>query len=337
MRALLVAIVALPLAMLSLASQDGAQASPTQVAQLERELGKLNQQSDQLVEQYLQAKLTLDRTNRTLGALRLDADNAEQTLRAAQQRLGARAAAAYIEGPGNNLAAVLGATDPGDTIDRVQLLELLARQDGDLLSTLDIAGKTYAERKGALEATQRQQAKDLKALEDKKDKAQEAADRTEALLSQVKAADRARVLAAADQSASSGSSGSSSQPVSFPNVPASGAAAKAVAFAKAQVGKPYQFGADGPGSYDCSGLTMQAWAAAGVGLPHSAAMQYDVTRHISSSELQPGDLIFRYSPISHVAMYIGGGQQIAATHTGDYVRVQSASLSGIVGYGRPAG
>jgi cell wall-associated NlpC family hydrolase len=323
--------------MLSLASQDGAQASPTQVAQLERELAKLNQQSDQLVEQYLQAKLTLDRTNRTLGALKLDADNAEQTLRAAQQRLGARAAAAYIEGPGNNIAAVLGGTDPGDTIDRVQLLELLARQDGDLLSTLDIAGKTFEERKGALEATQRQQAKDLAALEAKKDKAQQAADRTEALLSQVKAADRARVQAAADQSSSSGSSGSGSQPVSFPNVPASGAAAKAVAFAKAQVGKPYQFGADGPGSYDCSGLTMTAWAQAGVSLPHSAAMQYDVTRHISASELQPGDLIFRYSPISHVAMYIGGGQQIAATHTGDFVRVQSASLSSIVGYGRPAG
>jgi cell wall-associated NlpC family hydrolase len=323
--------------MLSLASQDGAQASPTQVAQLERELAKLNQQSDQLVEQYLQAKLTLDRTNRTLGALKLDADNAEQTLRAAQQRLGARAAAAYIEGPGNNIAAVLGATDPGDTIDRVQLLELLARQDGDLLSTLDIAGKTYEQRKGALEATQRQQAKDLAALAAKKDKAQQAADRTEALLSQVKAADRARVLAAADQSGSSGSPSSGSQPVSFPNVPASGAAAKAVAFAKAQVGKPYQFGADGPGSYDCSGLVMAAWAQAGVGLPHSAAAQYDVTRHISASELQPGDLIFRYSPISHVAMYIGGGQQIAATHTGDFVRVQSASLSSIVGYGRPAG
>ncbi len=334
MQTLLTALIALPLAMLSLASQDGAQASPTQVTQLESQLQKLNQQSDQLVEQYLQAKLTLERTERTLSALRVDANSAEQTLREAQQRLGARAAAAYIEGPGTNLAAVLGATDdPGDTIDRVQLLELLARQDGDLLSTLDIAGKNYEERRSALEATQRQQAKDLDSLASKKDRAQGAADRTRELLSQVKATDRARVLAAANQAAPS----SSGQPTSFPNVPASGAAAKAVAFAKAQVGKPYLFGGDGPGSFDCSGLTMVAWAQAGVALPHSAAAQYDVTRHISSGELQPGDLIFRYSPISHVAMYIGGGMQIAATHTGDYVRVQSAGLSGIVGYGRPAG
>jgi cell wall-associated NlpC family hydrolase len=319
--------------MLSLASQDGAQASPSQVAQLQSQLEKLNQQSDQLVEQYLQAKLALDGTERTLSALRLDADHAERTLGEAQRRIGARAVTAYIEGPGNNLAAVLGATDPGDTIDRVQLLELLARQDGDLLSTLDIARKNYDASSAALAATQRQQARDLASLASKKDKAQRMADRTRRLLSRVKAADRARVLAAANQAAPSGSGGK----VSFPNVPASGAAAKAVAFAKAQVGKPYAYGADGPDSYDCSGLTMAAWAQAGVSLPHSAASQYDVTRRVSAGELQPGDLIFRYSPISHVAIYIGGGMQIAATHTGDYVRVQSASLSGIVGYGRPAG
>jgi cell wall-associated NlpC family hydrolase len=344
MPTLLIATLALPLAMLSLARQDGAQASPARIAQLESQLEKLNQQSDQLVEQYLQAKLTLQQTERTLSALRHDADQAQQALRDAQQRLGARAAAAYVDGPGNNLAVLLGASDPGETIDRVQVLDLLARQDGDLMATLDIAGKNYQARKSALEASERQQAKEVAGLASKKAEIEHTVDRTRQLLAQVKAADRARLLAAANHASSASGSGSGSgsgssggQQPSFPNVPASGAAAEAVAFAKAQVGKPYQFGASGPGAYDCSGLTMAAWAQAGVSLPHSAAMQYDVTRHISSSELQPGDLIFRYSPISHVAMYIGGGQQIAATHTGDFVRVQSASLSGIVGYGRPAG
>ncbi len=337
MRTLLFVTLALPLTMLSLARQDGAHANPGQIAQLQAQLEKLNQQSDQLVEQYLQAKLTLDQTERALEALSRDTGQAERTLREAQQRVGARAAAAYIQGPGNNLAAVLGATDPGDTIDRVQLLELLARQDGDLMATLDIASKNYDARKRALETAQRQQARGVAELASKKDQVNRTVDRTTALLSQVKAADRARLLASANHATQSSSGSSGGQQPSFPDVPASGAAAKAVAFAKAQVGKPYQYGADGPGSFDCSGLTMMAWAQAGISLPHSAAMQYDVSRHVSRSELQPGDLIFRYSPISHVAMYIGGGMQIAATHTGDFVRVQSAGLSGIVGYGRPGG
>ena len=341
MPTLLIATLALPLAMLSFARQDGAQASPARIAQLEAQLEKLNQQSDQLVEQYLQAKLMLQRTERTLSALRQDADQAQQALRDAQQRLGARAAAAYVDGPGNNLAVLLGASDPGETIDRFQVLDLLARQDGDLMATLDIAGKNYQARKSALEASERQQAKEVAGLAAKKAEIERTVDRTRQLLAQVKAADRARLLAAANHASpgagSSGAGSSGGQRPSFPNVPASGVAARAVAFAKAQVGKPYQFGASGPGAYDCSGLTMAAWAQAGVSLPHSAAMQYDVTRHISSSELQPGDLIFRYSPISHVAMYVGNGLQIAATHTGSTVKLQSAFSGPIVGYSRPNG
>jgi cell wall-associated NlpC family hydrolase len=81
---------------------------------------------------------------------------------------------------------------------------------------------------------------------------------------------------------------------------------------------------------------MMAWRQAGISLPHSSASQYNVGRRISASELQPGDLIFYYSPISHVSIYIGGGQRISATHTGDYVRVQSLGSS-IVGYARPNG
>jgi cell wall-associated NlpC family hydrolase len=343
MRTLLIATLALPLAMLSLATQDGAQASPARTAQLQGQLEKLNQQADQLVEQYLQAKLALERTERTLSALRHDADQAEQTLRDAQRRLGARAAAAYIQGPGNNLAVVLGADDPGDTLDRVQVLDLLAQQDGDLMATLGIAGENYDARKRALESTQRQQAQQVAGLASAKDQIDRTVDRTSELLAQVRAADRARVLAAANHAAQARSSSSGSQPQPSPSPPpspttsASGAAATAVAFAKAQIGKPYQWGAAGPGAYDCSGLTMAAWAQAGVSLPHSAAAQYDVTRRVSAGELQPGDLIFRYSPISHVSMYVGGGMQVSATHTGDVVRLQSAGLSGIVGYGRPAG
>ena len=120
------------------------------------------------------------------------------------------------------------------------------------------------------------------------------------------------------------------------DVPASGRAAAAVQYAMAQVGKPYCYGGAGPGCFDCSGLTMRAWQQAGVSLPHSSSAQYGVGRHVSAGELQPGDLIFYYSPISHVSVYIGNGQRVSATHTGDYVRVQSLGSS-IVGFARPNG
>jgi cell wall-associated NlpC family hydrolase len=335
MRTLAVATLALPLAMLTSAEHNGAQASPGRVSQLESQLHQLNQQSDQLVEQYLQAKLQLKQTQGMLGSLRADAEQAGRTLQDAQARLGARAAAAYIQGPGNNLSAVLESTNPGDTLDRVQVLDLLARQDGDLMDTLRVAGDNYQARKRALEASQRQQAQQVASLDAKKRDVDATVARTKALLSQVKASDRARVLAAANDGGSGGgSAGTPQQP--FPNVPVSGGAAKAVAYAKAQVGKPYSYGATGPDSFDCSGLTMMAWAQAGISLPHSSSAQYGATRRVSASEIQPGDLIFYYSPISHVAIYVGGGQQVAATHTGDYVRLQPLH-TGIVGYGRPGG
>jgi cell wall-associated NlpC family hydrolase len=104
--------------------------------------------------------------------------------------------------------------------------------------------------------------------------------------------------------------------------PSSGAAA-AIAYARAQIGKPYQWGGSGPNSFDCSGLTMMAWAAAGVSMPHYSGAQYAMFPHVPFNDLEPGDLLF-WGPggSEHVAMYIGGGLQIAATHTGDYVRIQ---------------
>lgn len=118
-----------------------------------------------------------------------------------------------------------------------------------------------------------------------------------------------------------------------PNV--SGNAAGAVEFALGEVGKPYAWGGSGPNSYDCSGLTSAAWAAAGKSLPHSSRMQYSATARVSRDAVQPGDLLFFGSPIHHVAMYIGNGQMVEAPHSGAQVRVVSADRSDFVGAGRP--
>ena len=94
-----------------------------------------------------------------------------------------------------------------------------------------------------------------------------------------------------------------------------------VDFAMAQVGKSYVWGAAGPSSFDCSGLTMAAWATKGVSLPHSSSAQYSSGQHVSESELAPGDLVFYYSPISHVGIYIGNGKIVNALNPGAGIQV----------------
>ncbi|MGY1691760.1 C40 family peptidase [Geodermatophilus sp. SYSU D01105] len=117
----------------------------------------------------------------------------------------------------------------------------------------------------------------------------------------------------------------------------SGAAQAAVDTALAQVGDPYVWGAGGPNSFDCSGLTQYAYAAAGISLPHSSRIQSTMGAAVSRAELQPGDLIFYYSPVSHVAMYIGNGQMVHASTSGQPVKVVSVdSMGGITAMRRIA-
>jgi peptidoglycan DL-endopeptidase CwlO len=114
------------------------------------------------------------------------------------------------------------------------------------------------------------------------------------------------------------------------------AASTAVAAALSVVGTTYVWGSASPSvGFDCSGLTSWAWAQAGVYLPHQSAQQYASIPHVPSSAAQPGDLIFYYSPISHVGMYVGGGQMVHATSPGNPVTVSGVNWGNVVGVGRP--
>ncbi|SNR31053.1 C40 family peptidase [Blastococcus mobilis] len=104
---------------------------------------------------------------------------------------------------------------------------------------------------------------------------------------------------------------------------ASSAAQTVVSTALAQKGKPYVWAGAGPNSYDCSGLTQRAFAAAGVKLPHSSRMQSKMGAPVSRNALRPGDLVFFYNPVSHVGIYIGNGQMVHAPRAGDVVKVSS--------------
>jgi len=118
--------------------------------------------------------------------------------------------------------------------------------------------------------------------------------------------------------------------------PVSSRAEIAVAAARSQLGVPYQYAMSSPGvAFDCSGLTAYAWAKAGVSIPHQSAMQYASTPHVAIADVQPGDLLFFYSPISHVSIYIGNGMEIHAPAPGKFVEIASVNWSKLVGASRP--
>ncbi len=141
-------------------------------------------------------------------------------------------------------------------------------------------------------------------------------------------------------SSNSGNSGATTTPTPQPVTPSapppSSRAGAAVNAALGQQGVPYKYATSSPGvSFDCSGLTAYAWGAAGVYLPHQSRQQYASIPHVSQSNAQPGDLIFYYSPISHVGIYIGGGQMVHAPNTGSVVKIASVNWGKVTGVGRP--
>ncbi|MGN6243989.1 MAG: C40 family peptidase, partial [Motilibacteraceae bacterium] len=183
---------------------------------------------------------------------------------------------------------------------------LLVQLEGEAAVAAQEAKKLADERAAALEAARRAAA--------------EAPARRAAAAKAAAEREAARKRAARSPSGgSSGNGGGGSGPVS----PAGDAAAVAVQVALAQVGKPYVWGAVGPGSFDCSGLMMYAYGKAGVSLPHYSGDQWNVSRPVPLDQLQPGDLVFFGLPSYHVGMYVGGGMMVNAPNPSEPVRVQS--------------
>ena len=146
----------------------------------------------------------------------------------------------------------------------------------------------------------------------------------------------AEITAATSAETSASSADTSSSNVVETAPPVSSRAEVAVDAARSQLGVPYQFAMSSPGvAFDCSGLTAYAWAKAGVSIPHQSAMQYASTPHVAIADIQPGDLLFFYSPISHVSIYIGNGMEIHAPAPGKFVEIASVNWAKVVGASRP--
>ena len=328
-RLLLAALLALSAIVVSISPSSaapGVDESKHQLEAAKAKLADLNQKFTQLVEDFNFARYQLSLTQEKLDAAQAIVDRANAAAQDAQAALATRAVAAYQGGTGSALAMLLGSQDFTDFTDRLEFLNQMAAKDADLASEAQVTGEEAhraAEDLLVLKADQKEKADSLAAAKEliaKNISAQQGVvskyqtQYEEALAAQqaaLRAAQQAAAAAAAGTTASGGSGSTGGY------VPVSSGAAGAVEAARSQSGKPYVWGSADPNvGFDCSGLTMWAWAQVGVSLPHSSAAQYSVLPHVSRDQLQPGDLMFFYSPISHVAMYTGGNSMIHATHPG---------------------
>ena len=308
-----------------------------QVSDVDRQIAAATQRLEVLVEQHNAARSDLAGTRARAAATTQRVAAVSQHVDAAHERVGRIAIWAYKTGPTIEIGAVLAAGSPRIFISRLTTIEDLARSDQRTISELtaslrDLAADNASLQK--LEARQARQESELGALTAQVEKDIAA---LKTLREQIGATSRRAAPPVASSTSSSSSTSSTSDGQAAPPTPppsATGNAGKAVAFAYAQMGKPYRWGADGPDSYDCSGLTSAAWQAAGVTLPHNAARQYRAVSHVSRLELRPGDLVFYYRDIHHVAMYVGNDSVIHAPTSGDHVRIQRVDHAPIQGYGR---
>lgn len=339
------------------AGVSAAHASPvddakTQAARLQAQIDSNGVKQDALSERLNGANYRLQQAQADAATAQKGLDTAQAHTKQLQHQLAQRAAAVY-RSSGNGGLDALDASSAGELQTREQYSAAAANHDDSIVSQLHNAKeqlqakRSDAQKAGDAAQSERDQAASAKTELDaasakQKQLLSQVNGQIKQLIDQQRARQAAAALAAAQTRAAASksphpalqgrvSTGGDIQ-IDRGSIPApSGGAGAAISFAYAQLGKPYVYGAAGPDAYDCSGLTMRAWGAAGVSMPHYSGAQFAAFPHVPLSAMQPGDLVF-WGPggSSHEGLYIGGGMMIAAPHTGDHVKVQAV-------YGSPSG
>ncbi|MGW6260848.1 NlpC/P60 family protein [Streptomyces sp. NPDC055085] len=328
------------------------------VEEVEKKVNDLYHQAETATEKYNATRERTTKQRKRVDTLLDDVAERTEKLNSAREELGSFAAAQYRTGastPGT--ATLLLADDPQDYFDQTQLMSrLTTRQKAAVDDYVTEQAATTKKRTEASESLQSlttsqnalktskatvqrklSAARDLLSkltAEEKarlaaieKKKREQAAAKAAELARQQAAAEKAAKEKATEQGSSSGgTTGSSGSTATDPSYATK--AGKALAFARTQIGKPYVWGATGPDSYDCSGLTQAAWKAAGVSLPRVTYDQVNAGTTVSLTDAKPGDLVFFYGDISHVGLYIGNGMMIHAPKPGAYVREESIYYDG---------
>ena len=258
-------------------------------------------------------------------------EEAQAQLGRAQQAVRGVARSAYTGEGMSTFAAMMTSGSAEEFVNRMGVLQMVAGHQNELLDRAAAASVTAGQARATAEqaAAAAQQTYDRVAAQQADLEAQIADYR--AVYDRLTADERAAAIAAAPAAHSEHASRverTDTEPLSTTVAAGSQAAQVVVDTALAQRGKPYVWAAEGPGSYDCSGLVLYAFAAAGIGLPHSSRMQSEMGTPVSRSQLQPGDLVFFYDPVSHVGIYTGNGQMVHAPTFGDVVKISGVDEMG---------
>ncbi|MGI5339579.1 NlpC/P60 family protein [Streptomyces sp. CA-181903] len=302
-------------------------------------------QAEVATERYNGAKERTDRARAVLDGLQDDAARRTERLNAARDALGSYATAQYRAGGIPSSVRLLLSSSPRHFLDRASMAERtgtreateVARVREEVRQVRQV--RTTAEAKlRELEAERNALARHRRTIEAKLAAAR---DLLRTLPSAARPADDDQGAAEAGHAAgrsAPAAAPAAPHPAAAPAgpAPATGRAAQAVAFAYGALGKPYVWGATGPFGYDCSGLTQAAWRAAGVSLPRTTYTQINSGHRVTRSRLTPGDLVFFYSGVSHVGLYIGDGKMIHAPHPGAPVSIASVDSMPFAGAVRPA-
>ncbi|MFJ4571976.1 NlpC/P60 family protein [Streptomyces sp. NPDC088846] len=357
------------LACVTLLSTQSATAAPAPkpgIEDVQKKVDGLYRQAGTATQQYNRAKEAATAQRTEVDALLKDVAERADKLNDARRTLGSYAAAQYRGGTVTPSATFFLADDPQSYFDQNQLMDrMTSRQQKaitDFRTQQAAAATRRAEAVRSLETLTTTQA----TLRTSKQNVQKKLGEARALLSELTAQEKARLAAlerkkeaearrkaeelakkqaaakaeadreAAKKAGSGGGTGTGTGTGTGSDSSASTKAEKVLAFARAQIGKPYVWGATGPSSYDCSGLTQAAWKAAGVDIPRTTWDQVKVGTRVATADLRAGDLVFFYDDISHVGIYKGGGMMIHAPKPGANVREESIYYMPIYGSVRPA-
>jgi cell wall-associated NlpC family hydrolase len=299
---------------------NSAQAAPAKPSkgEVKEKVDKLHEEAEQATEKYNGAKEKQKKLEKEIDALQDDVARGQEELNELRDAIGMAAAAQYRSGTIDSSMQLFLSADPDDYLDKASTLDQLSNQQVEALAEIQEKQRELAQQRE--EATTK--------MEDLSDTSEELGERqkevkaklaeAQKLLNTLTAAERAEMAEeetkAAQESASLAGGGGPA---------ASGRASAAFAAAQTKIGSPYVYGATGPSTFDCSGLTSWAYGQAGVGLPRTSQQQANYGTRIGMSELKVGDLVIFYSDLHHVGLYAGNGQVLHAPRSGTVVRYES--------------
>ncbi|MFF5172448.1 NlpC/P60 family protein [Micromonospora sp. NPDC000089] len=295
-----------------------AHAQPS-VAEIENQIDQDWNRLEPLIEQHNATRQDLAVKRRQAAALARQIEPLQLKVDLAMNQVGGLAAEAYKGEQVSTVNALLGSRSPSELVGELELLDRFAsRQQREVRTVVELRDELVA-KKAPLDEMVAQLART---------DAQQAAKKNQ-INAEIAKLQKLRL------SVYGNGGGGPLRPAPCPAGYPGGPAGVAVKFACAQIGKIYVWGAAGPDNFDCSGLTMAAWAKAGVSMPHNARAQRAVTARVSRTDLRPGDLVFYYSDIHHVGMYVGGGWVVHASQAGKPITMKRVDDGQVNSYGRP--